>query len=208
MTVIHLNPNMKSNFFKRSTLALLPVAWLILTGCSSTTKVDKTTTTTFKEGVPGGVLTQTYQTTATVTAIDPATRQVTLVAPDGSQNTFEAGPKVVLDQIKTGDKVKVTVTRELVVYMNPNDLPATTSPAAMVRATPGVQPGVLTADTVELTATVESVDLAKHEATLHISDGRTGTFKVRKDVDLTQVKAGAKVFIRIASAVAFMLEKP
>jgi carbon monoxide dehydrogenase subunit G len=199
---------MKPDLIKLSTLALLPVAWLILTGCSATTTVDKTTTTAFKEGVPGGTLTQTYQTTATVTAIDPATRQVTLVAPDGSQNTFKAGPKVVLDQIKVGDEVKVTVARELVVYLNPNDVPARTSPAAMVRATPGVRPGVLMADTVELTATVEAVDLPKHEATLHISDGRSGTFKVRQDVDLTQVKPGAKVFIRTRAAAAIMLEKP
>jgi len=100
------------------------------------------------------------------------------------------------------------VARELVVYLNPNDVPATTSPAAMVRATPGVRPGVLMADTVELTAKVESVDLPKHEATLHISDGRSGTFKVRKDVDLTLVKPGAKVFIRTRAAAAIMLEKP
>jgi carbon monoxide dehydrogenase subunit G len=199
---------MKPDLIKLSTLALLPVAWLILTGCSATTTVDKTTTTAFKEGVSGGTLTQTYQTTATVAAIDPATRQVTLVAPDGSQNTFKAGPKVVLDQIKVGDEVKVTVARELVVYLNPNDVPARTSPAAMVRATPGVRPGVLMADTVELTATVEAVDLPKHEATLHISDGRSGTFKVRQDVDLTQVKPGAKVFIRTRAAAAILLEKP
>jgi carbon monoxide dehydrogenase subunit G len=184
------------------------VLWLLLTGCSSTTKVDHTTTTAFKQGVPGGTLTQTYQTITTVTAINSATRQVTLTAPDGSQNTFMAGPKVALDQIKAGDAVKVTVARELVVYLNANDVPATTGPADVVRATPGVRPGVLTADTVELTATVETVDLSKHEATLHISDGRTGTFKVRPDVDLAQVKPGAKVFIRITAAAAIMLEKP
>ncbi|MFZ0827355.1 MAG: hypothetical protein WAO02_08015 [Verrucomicrobiia bacterium] len=202
---------MKSDLFKFSALALLTVAWLLLTGCSTTCtspKVDKTTTTVFKAGVPGGTLTQTYETTAKVTALDPATRQVTLTAPDNSQNTFTAGPKLVLDQIKVGDEVKVTMARELVVYMNPNDVPATTSPAAIVRATPGVQPGVLMADPVELTATVESVDLAKHEATLHISDGRTGSFKVRPDVDLTQVKPGANVFIRTTTAAAILLEKP
>ena len=163
--VTRLNPNMKPDLIKLSTLALMPAAWLILTGCSSTINTDKTTTTAFKEGVPGGTLTQTYQITATVTAMDPATRQVTLAAPDGSQNIFKAGPKVVLDQIKVGGEVKVTVARELVVYLNPDDVPATTSPAATVRATPGVRPGVLTADTVELTATVEAVDLPKHEAT-------------------------------------------
>jgi hypothetical protein len=199
---------MKPDYIKLSTLALLPVVWLILTGCSSTTKVDKTTTTVFQEGVPGGTLAQTYQTTARVTALDPVTRQVTLLAPDGSQNIFKAGPKVALDQIKAGDEVKVTVARELAVYLNPNDVPAAPSPAAVVRATPGVRPGVLMADTVELTATVESVDLAKHEAAMHISDGRSGTFKVRKDVDLTRVKPGSKVFIRIKTAAAIMMEKP
>jgi translation elongation factor P/translation initiation factor 5A len=199
---------MKSDLHKLSVLALLPAAWLILTGCSSTPKVEKTTTTAFQEGVPGGTLTQTYQADATVTAIDPVTRQVTLTAPDSSQNTFMAGPKVVLDQIKAGDKVKVTVARELVVYLNHNDLPASTSPAAMVGATPGVRPGVLTADTVELTATVEAIEMPKHEATLHISDGRTGTFKVRQDVDLAQMKPGTTVYIRITAAAAIMLEKP
>src|SRR5208282_1074557 len=107
----HLNPNMKSDLIKLSTLALLSVASLLLTGCSSATRVDKATTTTFKTGVPGGTLTQTYQATATVKAIDSINRQVTLAAPDGSQNTFTAGPKVVLDQIKAGDEVKVTVAR-------------------------------------------------------------------------------------------------
>ena len=198
---------MKLNRIKLSTLALLPAAWLILTGCSSTTKVDKTTTA-FREGVPGGTLTQTCQTTATITAIDHVTRQVTLVAPDGSQNTYKAGPKVALDQIKAGDEVKVTVAKELVMYLNPEDVPATTDPVALVSTTPGARPGVLMADPVELTGTVESVDFSKHEATLHISDGRTGTFKVRKDVDLTQVKPGAKIFIRIKKAAAIMLEKP
>ncbi len=199
---------MKSDLLKLSVLALLPAAWLSMTGCSSTNKVDKTTTTTFKEGVPGGTLSQTYQTTATVTAINPATRQVTLTAPDASQNTFMAGPKVDLEQIKTGDEVKVTVARELSVYLNPHDVPAASSPAATVRATPGVRLGVLTADPVELTAAVEAVDLPKHEVTLHISDGRSGTFKVRPDVDLLQVKPGANVFIRITAAAAIMLEKP
>ncbi len=199
---------MKPDLIKLATRALLPAAWLILAGCSSAPTVDKITTTAYKEGVPGGALSQTYQTTATVSAIDPVTRQVTLVAPDASQNTFLAGPEFALDQIRAGDEVKVAVARELVMYMNPENVPPTTNPADLVSATPGVRPGVLMADPVELTATVEAVDLAKHEATLQISDGRHGTFKIRPDVDLTSVKPGAKVFIRTTTAVAIMLDKP
>jgi hypothetical protein len=199
---------MKSNYIKLSTMALLPAAWLILTGCSSATKVDKKTSVIFKEGVPGGTWTQTYQTAATVNAIDPITRQVTLVAPDKSQNTYEAGPKVALDQIKVGDEVKVTVAKELVMYLNPEDVPAAPDLVGLVRATSGGQTGVLMANPVELTATIESVDLSKHEVTLRISDGRTGSFKARKDVDLTQVKPGAKVFIRTTAVAAITFEKP
>ena len=199
---------MKLIFPMIATAAFLPAALLVFAGCASAPQTDKTTTVAYKEGVPGGTLLQTYQTTATVTAVDPATRQVTFVAPDGTKNTFQAGPKVALSQIKAGDDLKVTVARELVVFLNRNDAPPATNAAAVVRAAPGAKPGVLTSDPVQLTATVAAVDLPKHEATLQISDGRTGTFKVRKDVDLTGMKPGTEVFIRTTSAVAIMLEKP
>ena len=42
-----------------------------------------------KQGVPGGAVVQTYQTTATVTGIDAANRKVTLVKPDGEQGYRE-----------------------------------------------------------------------------------------------------------------------
>jgi len=196
---------MKLNLLKMAGLALVPVAWLIVAGCAST---GKTTTVAFKTGVPGGTIVQTYQTTATVAAIDPATRQVTFVAPDGSRNTFTAGPKMMLDQIKSGDTVKVTVARELVVFMNENDMPPAPPVTETVRSAPGVEPGVLTSAPVKLTGTVTAVDLPKREVTLKISDGRTGTFKIRKDVELAPVKLGTEVFIRTTTAAAILLEKP
>jgi len=196
---------MNLNLLKMAGLALVPVAWLIVAGCAST---GKTTTVAFKTGVPGGTIVQTYQTTATVAAIDPATRQVTFVAPDGSRNTFTAGPKMMLDQIKSGDTVKVTVARELVVFMNENDMPPVPPVTETVRSAPGVEPGVLTSAPVKLTGTVTAVDLPKREVTLKISDGRTGTFKIRKDVELAPVKLGTEVFIRTTTAAAILLEKP
>lgn len=199
---------MKLKLQKFTMLALLPAVLLVLAGCASTNKATKATTTAYKPGVPGGTLLQTYEATATVTALDATTRQVTFVAPDGSSSTFTAGPKIVLDQIKTGDTVKITVARELVVYMNTNEVPPAAQVADVVRAAPGVQPGVLTSTPVKLTATVAAVDLPKREVTLNISDGRSGTFKIRKDVDLTGVKLGAEVFIRTTSAAAILMEKP
>jgi hypothetical protein len=190
------------------TAVLLPAGLLLFAGCTSAPKIDKATTVIIREGVPGGILVQHYQTTARVTAIDTSTRQVTFTAPDGSKNTFTAGPKVVLDQIQVGDDLNVSVARELSVYLDPKDAPAGPGAVAVVHATPGAKPGVLTSDPVQLTATVTSVDLSKQEATLQVSDGRTGTIKVRKDVDLTGVKPGTEVIIRTTSAVAILMEKP
>ena len=44
-----------------------------------------------QKGAPGGHIVETYQLTATVTAVDPATRKVTLVTPAGRETVFKAG---------------------------------------------------------------------------------------------------------------------
>jgi len=196
---------MKINSLKMASLVLLPVALLMIAGCASPAK---TTIVAYKAGVPGGTIVETYQTAATVSALNPATRQVTFVAPDGTSNAFTAGPKIILDRIKPGDTVKVTVARELVVFLNENDVPSAPNVVEVVKSAPGVAPGVLTSAPVKLTATVASVNLPKREVTLNISDGRTGTFKIRKDVDLAGVQLGTEVFIRITTAAAILMEKP
>jgi ABC-type transport system substrate-binding protein len=196
---------MKLTVLKTAALALLFVTLLVAAGCAAN---GKNTVVAYKKGVPGGVMMQTYQTTATITTIDPATRQVTFVAPDGTSNTFTAGPKMLLDQVKAGDAVKITVARGLVAYLKADEIPLAPAVAEVVQAAPGVEPGVLTSAPVKLTALVTQVDLPKREVTLNISDGRVGTFKMRQDVNLAEVKLGSEVFIRITTAAAILMEKP
>jgi hypothetical protein len=80
--------------------------------------------------------------------------------------------------------------------------------AAIAQATPGAQPGALTSDPKQLAATITAVNPEKHEVTLDVSDGRSGTIKVRNDIDMTQLKVGSHVIVRISSALAVMAEKP
>ena len=200
---------MKSNLLKITVFALLPAGWLVFAGCAAAPQVNKTVTMDCKEGVPGGTMVESYQTAAKVIAINAATRQITFRAPDGSTNTFRAGPKFTqFESYRVGEAVKVTVARELSMFPANAIPPVAADPAAIVRATPGVQPGVLTADPQQFTATVAAVDLARREATLCLSDGRMGTFKIRQDIDLAQVKFGEKVVIRTSAAMAVLLEKP
>lgn len=59
---------------------------------------------------PGGLLAQTAQTTATVTAIDQAARTATLRFADGSTKTFPVRADVELARYKAGDQVVIQVT--------------------------------------------------------------------------------------------------
>jgi translation elongation factor P/translation initiation factor 5A len=192
-------------------LALLAVA-LVVASCSTTSKPrgEATMTAAFQEGVPGGVMVGTYQETATVTAIDAAKRTVTLVGRDGTKTVFKASPEVRnFDQIRVGDQVKATVVEQLVVFLRQNGTPAGDSQASMVALAPkGAKPGVLMADTVEVTATVKAIDLKRHKATLQFPDGKSKTVAVRPDVDLTKVKLGEEVVILTTEAMAIVVERP
>jgi len=197
-------------------VALLPVAVFAFTSCSSTPKccsnpqVEPTTTTDYEKGVPGGIRVETYKETATVTGIDKAARKVTLVDKDGALTVVKAGPEVAnFDQIEIGDQVKATVTEQLVVFVRkPGESSGDGAAAAVALAPLGEKPGALMANTVEITATVKSIDVEHQKATLLFPDGTSKTFKVRKDVDLTKQAVGAEVVIRATEAVAISVEKP
>lgn len=199
---------MNTNRLRWSLLALTPAAMLAFTSCSSTPPGDRIVA--YQAGEPGGTVVQTTKTSATVTGIDAANRKVTLVSPEGKKTTFKAGPEVVnFDQIKVGDQVKATVVEELVVFLRTKGDPAGDGQAAAVALAPvGAKPGVLMADTVQVTAQVTKIDLKRHRATLQFPDGTTESFAVRQDVDLTKRQVGEEVVIRRTEALAIRVEKP
>jgi len=200
---------MKSFLLKLSVLTSLPAALLVLAGCESAPMDNQTIVVQFNKGVPGGTAVETFQTTARVIAINPANREATFVAADGSTNTFRAGPQVInFDRYQVGATMKIVVARELAMSLDRADPPTISGAAAAAEAVPGVQPGVWTVEPVALTAQVTAVNLSKREATLHLSDGRTQAFKVRPDIDLTKVNVGTECFIRTTKALAVLAKKP
>ena len=201
---------MKTKLLKFATIAIMPAAMLALTSCSSTPQGEGSTMVAAQKGVPGGTIVETYKVTATVTAVDAASRKVTLTMADGAKTTVKAGPEVVnFDQIQVGDQVKATVAEQLVVFVRKNGEPANDGEAAAVALAPvGAKPGVVMANTVEVTAKVEAIDLGRRKATLRFPDGQSKTFRVRPDVDMTKAKLGDEVVIRTTEAVAISVEKP
>jgi translation elongation factor P/translation initiation factor 5A len=196
-----------------TTLALLVVAVLSFTSCSSTStpppdvgsaRIDYT------KGVPGGVITQTFKTAATVTAIDQTKRTATLLGADGKQFQVSVGPEAVnFDQIRVGDRVVATVTQKIVAALGKNGINAGEGAGvAAALAAKGDQPGVLVAGTMQVTAKVSAIDSSKRTVTLRFEDGSTQTFPIRDDVNQSRIKLGEQVVFRVTEMTAVRVEKP
>jgi hypothetical protein len=163
----------------------------------------------FKEGVPGGVIVNTVDVSARVTAIDKGKRKVTLLGPDGEKFTVKVGPEAVnFDQIKVGDLVKATVTEELVIFMDDEGAPSGEGEAGVVALAPkGAKPGGLVAQVTQVTATVVAIDQTKRTATLCNDAATTETFPVREDINLDQHSVGERVVFRVTEMIAISVEK-
>lgn len=196
---------------KFTILALFFAALCFLIACATPPPPGTANTTTaVAEGVPGGVFVNTVEESVKVTAIDTAKRKLTLLLPDGEKTTVKAGPDAVnFDQIRSGDLIKVTLTEELVVYLEEEGNPAPDGIATTVTLAPkGAKPGGLVAETVQVTATVTAIDPGKRTATLRFSDGRTKTFPVRADIDLSRRRVGEKVVFLVTEVIVISVEKP
>jgi len=163
-----------------------------------------------QQGTPGGIVVDTYKETATVTSIDPATRKISLVTPDGKKQTVTAGPEVRnFDQIHVGDQVRARVTRETAVrLLEPGETTGgTTRTGAIAVAPKGAKPGAVMANTIESTARIEALDMKHRKVTLAFLNGDTKTFDVRKDVDMTKARVGQEVLIQYTESVAISVDK-
>ncbi len=161
-------------------------------------------------GVPGGVFVQTYELTATVAAIDPATRRITLVSEDGIKQTVGVGPGAInFDQLRLGDRLTVTLAQEIVVAVAGEGESLGAGVAQWVALAPkGAKPAGILAETTQVSAKVVAIDAARRNATLQFADGSTRTVAVRPDVDLSKRKVGDQVAIRLTEALAVNVKKP
>jgi Cu/Ag efflux protein CusF len=199
---------------------LLPVIF-VLVACASTPPPKPDTTPTGAaemQGVQrssvttetGSIATESYSATATVSAIDRSTRQVTLQRNDGSKVSFIAGPEVRnFDQINLGDHVTAAIDTELVVSVRKSGPPVEeTVVTAQGRARQGEKPGAAVITSVQGVAKIVGLDPAHRQATLRFSDGSTKTYPVRPGIDLTKVSVGDEVVFRATEAHSIIVTNP
>jgi hypothetical protein len=160
---------------------------------------------------PGVVVADLLVVTATVEAIDPATRTVTLKGPEGRTRTLKVDHAVTnFDRVKKGDQVTAEYYEETAIFVRPSAEPPTAGEAGAIEVAPrGTKPGVAAVDTVAVTAKVEAIDHQNRTVALRGPQGNTVTLKVDGQVKkFDQVKVGDEVVVRHTEAVAIAVQQP
>src|SRR5262245_1528338 len=145
--------------------------------------------------------------TATIKAIDPATRSVTLRAENGDEDTFIAGPDVTrFNQLKVGDTIRATYYESLVFQVRKPDAPAPTSGAVAAGGRLKDQPGGAIGTQETVTVTVKAVDMNVPSITVVTADGRTITRKIAEKKNLEGVNPGDRIDITYTQALLVAAE--
>lgn len=145
--------------------------------------------------------------TATVTALDKATRDVTLKGPQGNELTLTAGPDVKnFDQIKVGDQVNVEFIQALTLELKKGGglVVARTEQKGAVAAKPGEKPAAAAGRQVTIVADVIATDPAKQTITLK-GPKQTVDMRIPNPEQFKRVAKGDQVEATYTQAVAMAL---
>lgn len=159
---------------------------------------------------PGrAAMAETVQATATVTAIDPATRKLTLKGPDGKTTSLVADERVRnFPQIKVGDKIVVEYARAISLELRKKGAPVADSGkvSGAARAAPGEKPAAAAAVRTVVVADVVAVDPQKKRITLRGPQGNVVELEVNNPDHFKVVKVGDQVEAEYVEAIAVRVE--
>jgi hypothetical protein len=158
---------------------------------------------------PGkGVVANTIEVTASVEAVNKATREVTIKGPRGHVETVVAGPEVKnFDQIKVGDKVVLRYVEALSLELKKGGTApvARTDSAMGGTAKPGEKPAAGVGRQIHVTANVVAVDAATQTVSLK-GPKQTVDLHVGDPEQFKLVKVGDQVEATYTEAVALSVE--
>jgi len=158
---------------------------------------------------PGkGAIAQTIQATATITAIDKATRDITLKGPQGNEVVVTAGDEVKnFDKLKVGDQVDLKYVESLVLELKKGGgmVVARTEQSGMAGAKPGEKPAGAVGRQVKIVADVVALDPAKQVVTLK-GPNRTVDLRIGDPEQFKRIAKGDQVEATFTQAFAVAVE--
>jgi hypothetical protein len=162
---------------------------------------------------PGKVaMAQTVKATVTITAIDAATRAVTLKGPKGNEMVVTAGPEVKnFAQLKVGDQVNIEYIESLALELKKGGgapVAATVKEGA-AGAKPGERPAgimgrqvTVVADVIDVNAETQMVTLKGPQRTIEVKARDPEQFKLIKKGDQIQATYTEAMAIAVAPVAA------
>lgn len=159
---------------------------------------------------PSFAASQTSTVTATVTAIDHETREVTLDRSDGEIVKLIAGPDVRnLDQVGVGDVVYAEFSESVTIEVSPDDgsAPELLADTNTARAPAGGMPGVAVVDSTVVTAIVEAIDIETGTFALREPDGEIREYAARNPQNLERATVGDRVIITTRESLVVTVSK-
>ena len=189
---------------KKNILAVLSAMMLIGgIGCGTGTQNKEST-------MPGAVSVEVVKLNGIVKAIDREKKMVTVEGSGGRTVVIDATNARNLDQLKVGDKVNLTYTEEVALFVRKADEPPSLTESQNVELAPkGEKPGGVITKTIEVTGNVESIDINNRTIALKGPAGNVRTYKVGPEVKrLNEVKKGDQVVLRVTQAMALSVGNP
>ena len=161
------------------------------------------------ETAPGKAgVAQTVKITATITAIDKATRDITLKGPQGNEVVVTAGPDVKnFDKMNVGDQVNAQYVEALTLELKKGGgmTVARSDQGGVLEAKPGQKPGGVAGRQVTIVADVVDVNPAKQSITLR-GPKRTVEVVVPDPAQFKLVAKGDQVEATYTQALAILVE--
>ena len=159
---------------------------------------------------PGATSVEVVKLSGIVKAIDREKKMVTVEGSGGRTVVIDATNARNLDQLKVGDKVNLTYTEEVALFVRKaNEPPSVTESQNVELAPRGEKPGGVITKTIEVSGNVESIDTTNRTIALKGPAGNVRTYKVGPEVKrLNEVKRGDQVVLRVTQAVALSVGNP
>lgn len=147
---------------------------------------------------------QTTEVVAKVTAVNAATREITLKGPKGNEVTVVAGPEVKnFAQLKVGDNVNAQYVESLVLELKKGGGKPVerTEKASAVSAKPGETPGAAGGRRITVVGDVVNVDMATKMVTVR-GPKRTVELNVEDPEQLKLISKGDQIQATYTEAAA------
>jgi hypothetical protein len=150
-------------------------------------------------------------TTATIEAIDPATRMLSLKKSDGQHVDVRVPDEVKrFSTLKVGETISATYYENVVLILKPSTLnePAVDkASSARTAATSGARAGTFSTQQT-ITATIDAIDMKVPSISFKGPRGWTYTSKVEDKAALSKVKVGDRVDITWTEALLVSVDPP